>query len=342
MNRRIEKLLATSPEYMVISDLDNMYYFSGFTGDNGVLVLGKDRQVLITDSRYTLQSAKECPGFEIIDCQREPVLKLAGDICGGAPCGFEADSVSLKEYRSLCKYVKDPVETHGLAEALRLVKDPGEIKALEAACGLADRAALWLREAVKPGISETDLAVELEYFMKKGGASGPAFPSIIAAGENAACPHHAPEDRVIKEGDMVKCDFGCCLSRYNSDITRTFFMGEPSAEFDRIYGIVLEAQQRTIEAIKPGVPGKDIDAVAREFIAGAGYGDCFGHGLGHGLGLSVHDSAAFSPSSPVILEPGMVATVEPGIYIPGWGGVRIEDDVLVTEDGCRVLTHADK
>ena len=296
---------------MVISDFDNMYYFSGFTGDNGVLVLGADRQVLITDSRYTTQSEKECPGFEIIDCKREPVLKLAGDICGKAPCGFEADSISLKDYRSLCKYVKNPVETQGLAEALRLIKDAGEIQAVEDACRLADRAAEWLKEALRPGVSEADLAAELEYFMKKNGASGPAFPSIIAAGENAACPHHAPTDRVIKEGDMVKCDFGCTLNRYNSDITRTFFMGEPSPEFARIYGVVLEAQKRAIEAIRPGVPGKDVDRTARDFLAAAGYGECFGHGLGHGLGLSVHDSAAFSPSSPIILEPGVIATVEP-------------------------------
>ncbi len=342
MNRRIEKLLAKAPRFMLIHDPANMYYLSGFTGDNGVLVLGENRQALITDSRYTAQGEKECPGFEVIDYKNAPMLSVAAGMTGAASCGFEADSISLKTYRDICAFIKNPAETHGLVEELRLIKDENEIKAIRKACLLADEAAAWLKNRIVPGIGEKELAAELEYHMKMQGAEGEAFPCIIAAGENAAFPHHAPEDRIIKEGDMVKCDFGCIKDRYCSDITRTFFIGEPSAEFAKIYGIVLEAQQRAIEAVKPGIPGKDIDSVAREFIAGAGYGDRFGHGLGHGLGLSVHDSPAFSPSSDLVLQPGIVATVEPGIYIPGRGGIRIEDDILVTENGCEILTHADK
>lgn len=327
---------------MLISDIDNMYYLSGFTGDNGVLVLGRDRQVLITDSRYTGQAEKECPGFEIRDYAGGHMLSPAADIVGSAPCGFEADSVSLRTYRDICERIEDPVETHGLTEALRLIKDPSETEAVRKACRLADRAAEWLREYIRPGMTEREVALDLEYYMKKRGASETAFPSIIAAGPNAAYPHHAPTDAVIEEGQMVKCDFGCRLDHYNSDITRTFFVGEPDPEFRRIYDIVLEAQLRAIEAIRPGKTGREIDKTARDVIAAAGYGDRFGHSLGHGLGLSVHDSAAFAPSSPVTLEPGIIATVEPGIYIPGWGGIRTEDDILVTEDGCEVLTHAEK
>jgi Xaa-Pro aminopeptidase len=221
-----------------------------------------------------------------------------------------------------------------------MVKDSEEIACIEAACAAADRAFEYILPFLKPGAIERDVMLELEWYLRKDEGTEIAFDTIVASGPRSALPHGRASLRAMQKGDFVTLDFGARLNQYCSDITRTIVLGEPTDEQRKVYQTVLDALHKGIEAIRPHIAGKDVDAVAREFIREAGYGDYFGHGLGHSLGRNVHDGPSLSPSSEVTLSPGMVTTVEPGIYIPGWGGVRIEQDVLVTESTPRILTHS--
>ncbi len=225
-------------------------------------------------------------------------------------------------------------------ETLRLVKDAGEIALIQNAITVAEAAMAQVKPLLRPGTREQDFALELEFAMRKRGASGAAFDTIVASGTNGAHPHHHAGPRPFVSGDFVTIDWGATVSGYNSDLTRTFAIEAVTEKQHEVYAVVLEAQRRAIAAIQPGKTGKEIDAVARDYISEQGYGEAFGHSLGHSLGRSVHDGPGFSVrSDTLILAPGMVMTVEPGIYLEGWGGLRIEEDVLVTEDGCAVLTH---
>ena len=256
--------------------------------------------------------------------------------------GFEAGHVTVSQREAFGKLAPDVqwVGTTDVVETLRLVKDAGEVEKIRAAVAVAEAAFGSVKALLAPGTREQDFALELEFAMRRGGAEGTAFETIVASGALGARPHHRAGVRPLAAGDFVTIDWGATVDGYNSDITRTVGLGRVTDEQRRIYGIVLEAQQRAIQAIRPGRTGKEIDAVARDFITSHGYGEAFGHSLGHSLGRDVHDGPGFSVrSDKLILEPGMVLTVEPGIYLEDWGGVRIEEDILVTETGCEVLTH---
>jgi Xaa-Pro aminopeptidase len=349
---RIEQLRARMDdpfiEAFLITSRPNVRYLSGFTGSAGSLLIGRDFMVLLTDKRYTLRARSEAPGYEIIAPENldDDVLKAQLEARGLHKVGFEASHITVKTLEGWReKYGELGVEwiaTSDVVEELRLVKDAEEIACIREACGIADAAFQHIQLFMQPETVELDVAMELEFYMRRQGARRPAFDCIVASGENSAIPHAETSERRFRPGDFVTLDFGAEVNGYCSDITRTVVIGKASPEQRRIYQTVLEAQLRAIESIKPGVKGCDVDAVARQVITDAGYGEYFTHSLGHSLGLSVHDGMGFAQKSELELKPGMVFTVEPGIYIEGFGGVRIEDDVLVTEDGVEVLTHAPK
>lgn len=350
--RRVVKLRARFPELDIESALilnpTNVGYLSGFTGSTAALLVTGSRAVFITDSRYRLQADRECPSFEIAITPRggaygETIGEQAREV-GARSLGLEGDFVTLAQHEQLAKNLDGitlkPVGN--LVGALRRIKEEDEIARIRAACRLTDRAFEFLLTCVRPGRTEREVAVELEYFMKREGGQKEAFDSVVASGPRSALPHGRASERVIQAGDFVTFDFGTRIRGYSSDLTRTIVLGSASAKQREVYGIVLEAQLAALAAIRPGAEAKAVDAVARDLITARGYGDCFGHGLGHGLGREVHDHAGFSPRSEVVLAEGMVLTVEPGIYIDGWGGVRIEDDVVVRSEGCEILSQAPK
>ena len=229
-----------------------------------------------------------------------------------------------------------------MIEKLRMIKTDDEIRTIRRAAEIADEAFSHILTFIKPGVTELEVSNELEFFMRRLGASESSFDTIVASGKRSALPHGVATGKTIENGDMVTLDFGALYDGYVSDITRTVAVGEPTEELKKIYHIVLEAQMRACSALKPGMTGKEADAVARDYIKDHGYGEAFGHSTGHGIGLEVHEGPGLSFRSDTVLKPGMVVTVEPGIYVPGLGGVRIEDDVLITEDGCELLTSSPK
>jgi len=348
VHRLRSRLDELNVDALVITSRLNVRYLSGFTGSAGTLLIGRDFAVMLTDRRYTLRAQSEAPGYEIVvpDNPDDDLFKTQLEGRSLRKVGFESANVTVKTLEGWReKYNEMGVEwvpTGTTVEDLRMVKDAEEISSVRAACGIADAAFKHIQLFLQPEAVEIDLVMELEFYMRRQGARRPAFDSIVASGANSAIPHAEPSEKRLQPGDFVTLDFGAEVDGYCSDITRTVVIGSASDEQRRIYQTVLEAQLRAIEAIKPGVNGADVDAVARQVITEAGYGDYFTHGLGHSIGLSVHDGMGFSQKSEVVLEPGMVLTVEPGIYIEGFGGVRIEDDVLVTETGAEVLTHAPK
>ncbi len=332
---------------LLVTRIDNVGWLTGFTGSSGFVLLSQQDAVFATDSRYLTQAKVQCPDYRL-----ELLASSAPDEITGLlekleepKIGFEADHLTVKMhgvYREKLPASIEFVGTGALVDDLRLVKDSGEIAAIEVACALVDRAFTHILPYLKPGAVERDVMLELEWFMRKEGPADIGFDSIVASGPRSALPHGRAADRVMQKGDFVTLDFGARLNEYCSDLTRTVVLGEATDEQRKVYQTVLDAELKAIDAIKPGAAGKDVDAVAREYISQAGYGDYFGHGLGHSLGRSVHDGPGLSTRSEITLAAGMVMTVEPGIYIPDWGGVRIEDDVVVTDDGARVLTHAPK
>lgn len=349
---RVERLCAQmdelSIESLLVTSRPNVRYLSGFTGSAGSLLVGKEFAVLLTDKRYTLRARSEAPGFEVVVPENpdDDVLKTQMESRGLRKIGFEANHITVKTLEGWReKYGELGIEwvpTNGVVEELRMVKDAQEVASIREACGIADAAFRHIQLFLQPEAVELDVAMELEFYMRRQGARRPAFESIVASGEHSAMPHAEVSERRFQPGDFVTLDFGAEVNGYCSDITRTVVIGKATPEQRRLYEVVLEAQLRAIDAIKPGVKGADVDAIARQVITDAGYGDYFIHSLGHSLGLSVHDGPGLGQKSEVVLEPGMVFTVEPGIYIEGFGGVRIEDDVLVTEAGVELLTHSPK
>ena len=333
---------------LLLTDNGNVGYVSGFTGSTAQIVITPSEALFITDARYTLRAQAECAGFEIIQTPAGSggygdALKSALEARPGIKrLGFEANTVTVSQFEKLRALIPELewAPTSDSIETLRLVKDAGEIALIKKAITIAETAMETVKPMLVPGTREQDFALELEFAMRKLGASGAAFDTIVASGTNGAHPHHHAGPRPLVSGDFVTIDWGATVDGYNSDITRTYAIGAVTEKQREIYGIVLEAQQRAIAAIAPGRTGKEIDTVARDYIAEHGYGEAFGHSLGHSLGRSVHDGPGFSVrSDTLILSPGMVMTVEPGIYLEGWGGLRLEEDVLVTDYGCEVLTH---
>jgi len=322
----------------------NVRYISGFTGSFAVLLLTADQSLLLTDSRYQVQAAEESPHFKIVLVDSD-WIKTAEEyihILRLSRIGFESESTYHNTWSKLLEALGDTelAPTSGLVEKLRMVKDPGEQAALREAIRITDEACSHIVGILKPGMTEIDVAFEIDCFMKKHDAEKEAFDTIVASGPRSAMPHAKPTKRQIQEGEFIVLDFGAQWHGYTGDITRTILLGTPDEKHQEIFRIVHEAQTQAIAAIRPGARGGDIDAIARKYIADQGYGEYFGHGLGHGLGLEVHDGKTLSKNSDIILQAGMVTTVEPGIYLPGWGGVRIEDDVLVTKNGHEILTHS--
>ncbi|GMB07672.1 Xaa-Pro aminopeptidase [Thermolongibacillus altinsuensis] len=346
---KLEKLRAQFSELgidgMLITNEYNRRYMTGFTGTAGVALIGLKHAVFITDFRYVEQATKQVEGYEIVQHANaliEEVAKQAAKM-GIQKLGVEQEHVSYATFRAYEKAVSAQlVPVSGVVEKLRLIKSEAEIKILKEAAEIADAAFRHILDFIRPGIREIDVANELEFFMRKQGATSSSFDIIVASGVRSALPHGVATDKVIEKGEFVTLDFGAYYKGYCSDITRTIAVGEVSDELKRIYDVVLQAQLRGVEGIRAGMTGREADALTRDYISACGYGEYFGHSTGHGLGMEVHEGPALSMKSEMVLQPGMVVTVEPGIYIAGLGGVRIEDDIVITKDGNERLTHSPK
>lgn len=329
-------------EGVVLSGYPNIFYYTGFTSEDALVFITHQRQILVTDSRYTVQAKLEAPDFEIRDISEGLAKITAGLDCD--VLGFEENVVTVSGLAQYQKFGKKLVPMNDLISKPRKVKDDREIKKIAAAEALGDKAFADFIANFRHGMTEREVALELEFYMRKNGASGTSFDTIVASGKRSSMPHGVATDKVIGIGDFVTIDFGCKLDGYCSDMTRTILVGKCSDRQREIYEIVLKAQKAAIESIKPGVRCSEIDAVARNIIAEAGFGENFGHSLGHSVGIEIHEKPNFAPKSEDIVEIGNVMTVEPGIYIEGFGGVRIEDVIAVGENNinltktCKDLT----
>lgn len=345
LQRLRNELSANGIEALLVSDLYNVRYMTNFTGDDSVALISDDESFFITDSRYTEQAKHEAQGFKVIQ-HRGSIPVAVAELCkeiGIEKLGFEPKNITYATYQKYANaYDGKLVPVEGLIEKMRLVKTSEEIKRIQVACDIADAAFKHILDFIEPGKTELEVSNELEFFMRKSGATSSSFDIIVASGARSALPHGVATDKVIEKGDLVTLDYGAVYKGYVSDITRTIAVGEPEDSLKEIYQIVLDAQLKGVEQIRSGMSGKEADAICRNYIEAEGYGAQFGHSTGHGIGLEVHEGPALSFRSDTILEPGMVVTCEPGIYIEGVGGVRIEDDLLITEDGNKRLTHSPK
>ncbi|NWJ48999.1 MAG: aminopeptidase P family protein [Chloroflexi bacterium] len=337
-NGNLEAVFVTKPE--------NRAYLSGFTGSYGFLLITATEAVLFTDGRYTEQATAQAQGWNVIRIQRPYEENVAAEIkrIGIERMGFEAEQLTFAEYKSWTEKLPgiNWIPTSGDISKLRRCKDPQEVALIKKAVAIADDAFEHILGFIKPGITERDVAIELEFTMRRLGAERNAFDTIVASGWRSALPHGRASEKVIQQGEFVTIDFGAHFEGYNSDITRTIFVGEPDSRQREIYQLVLAAQLAGVEAVKPGAICKEVDAVSRQILEKAGELDYFLHSLGHSLGREVHEAPFLSTLDTTPLEPGMVVTVEPGLYYSNWGGVRIEDDLLVTAAGAEVLPRSPK
>ena len=349
---RVEKLrqqlVSEQLDAIIVDSAHNRRYLSGFTGSAGTLLITLQEQYLLTDFRYRVQSKEQAPSFTIIEYSAGPhsdvmQLLVKHQIKRVA---FEQDQWSYSQYKKWEQFLAEKVElvaTSSLIENIRMIKDASELQILQEAAHLADKTFAHILNYIEVGISEKDIALEMEMFMRKNGATSSSFDTIVASGERSALPHGVASERILKNNEFVKLDFGAYYKGYCSDITRTVFLGqEPTEKHYEIYNTVLESQLLALKNIKQGITGKEADAFARDYITAKGYGDLFGHGTGHAIGLEIHESPRLSKMSDTVLKPGMVVTVEPGIYVPDFGGVRIEDDIVITETGIQILTQSTK
>jgi Xaa-Pro aminopeptidase len=329
-------------DLLLVTDLVNVGYLTGFGGTNGACICGPDRRLFFTDFRYTERAEAEVDEWEVITLTTDWLAGLGEHLAGKV--GFEDDHLSVRTLRRLEEKLADGVETvaaGGKVEKLRRVKDAGELSAIAAAAELSDEIWRWSLERGLAGRTEREVARAAEARMRELGAD-PSFPAIVASARNGALPHAEPGEREIGEGELVVFDMGAKLDGYCSDGTRTFATGEPGDEARAVYEVVREAQAAALGAVAAGATGKAVDGAAREIIDGAGHGERFGHGLGHGVGLEVHEAPGLSHRSEDTLAADEVVTIEPGVYLPGEFGVRIEDLVIVTEKGCRNLSGLSK
>lgn len=331
------------------SDSLNLQYLTGFSGTFGILVLTRTEQLLLTDSRYTERAKAEAPQAQVRELKGNWAERLSEVLkaLGIRRLGLNSRTISLHDFNLLKEKAPEvelfPLE--GPVERLRLRKDEEELTRLRRAAELTDRAFEHALEFVEPGLTEQQVAWELEKFLHEEGGAAPAFPFIVATGSNSALPHATPGERELKRGDLLLLDIGARCEGYCADLTRMIALGKPSKKQLQVYGVVRQAQEAALSGIKAGMNGLEADKLAREVIQAAGFGDAFGHGLGHGVGLAVHEGPRLSPLADPereVLEPGMVVTVEPGIYLVGEFGVRIEDLTVVRADGLEVLTGAPK
>lgn len=351
MEHRIQKLRQLLKEEKIpalyITNPYNLRYMTGFTGTSGTALITMEHAYFITDFRYVEQAHRQCQGYHIIQHQGQPFAELAPLLNeeGIEELGFDDHHLTFAQYMDLQQYIEgyDLIPVSGLIESLREVKDESEIAIIKEACHIADQAFSHILDYIQPGMSEIQVANELDFYMRSKGASGISFDTIVASGVRSAMPHGVASDKIIEKGDFITLDFGCYYQGYVSDMTRTISLGEPKkAVLKEIYQIVLDAHLAVEQAAKPGVTGKELDAVARQYITDRGYGEYFGHSTGHGIGLEIHEAPMISKMNDCPLVTGNTITDEPGIYLPNIGGVRIENDLLLTNDGCEVLTKSDR
>lgn len=339
------KMKQNNTDAVLITKRVNYIYMSGFTGTAATLYISYSRAVLITDFRYVEQASAQAPDYEIIRYTGSIFEELNKLIESDKiqNLSFEDSDLTYSQYTEYSQKLSARLVPLGrVTEELRRVKDAAEIELIRQSAGIADKVFTHILGFLKPGISEIEVAAEMEHHMRRLGAEGPSFETIIASGTRASMPHGIASGKIIEAGDVITMDFGAIYKGYCSDITRTVFLGKPDSEIERIYNIVLEANLKGLEAVAEDKTGIEIDAAAREFIKEAGYGDHFGHGLGHGVGLEIHEDPTLSVRGDILLKDGMVVTVEPGIYISGLGGVRIEDMVVVDGKNAQVLTASTK
>lgn len=335
---RIEKFTALFQtegcDAFLITDPVNLFYLTGLELSTGTLLLRPDHHALIVDGRYLEICKKGSPVPVLLNKE----CKLKDLLNGSEVCGIESETTTVASFLELQKEIGIKIEPKSLLERLRAIKEPNEIDSLEKAAELGSLGYDYILALLKVGVSEEELAFELEFFWRKHGASGVAFDPIIAFGKNSSMPHYRSSSSRLKSGDIVLIDIGVKLNHYHSDMTRTLFFGKGNPELEKIYAIVKEAQERALALLKPGVKAAVVDDAARSFIASKGYGENFCHSLGHGVGLDIHEFPLLRKASSISLEAGMVLTIEPGIYVPDLGGVRIEDTVLITQTGYEKLT----
>ena len=351
MNQRCKTFMqqfdALGIDAALVSSYENVRYLSGFTNTETLLVLDAEEQWLLTDSRYSEQAEKQCPDFTVIKTGHgvslATELKKRNEEGRCLKIGFEADRQTVSWYHEICAQLPQ-AEFLDLGQTLnrqREIKDAEEIENIRQAQRVTDDAFAYILSFIRPGMEELEIKAELEYFMAKQGCEN-SFGTIVASGPNSSMPHAQPSHRKVQAGDFITMDFGCKFNGYCSDMTRTIALGTVSDDMKKIYEIVLEAQKRTLDKIHPGMICNNVDYIARGYIDEMGYGDCFEHGLGHSFGLMIHEDPRFSPSCEDVLRPGMSLSVEPGIYLPGKFGVRIEDTICITEDGFENFTASPK
>jgi len=350
VENRIEKIreIITDSDYdsLLIDSNVNRFYLTNFTGSSGRVLFTPKEQYFITDFRYTEQARKQTSGYQIKEFNQD-ILESINEILkddGVKKLGFEAKSVNyyhFNEYKNKFDNI-ELIPTEDLIKNMRMYKEEKEIKLIKKAIEISDKGFKHILEFIKPGLTEKEVALELEYYQKKMGGDKIAFDFIVASGKRSSMPHGVASDKIIKENDIVTIDFGTYYKGYCSDMTRTFVVGKASSKQREIYNVVLKAQLTVIDQIKAGMSGVEVDKIARDIIKEAGYGDNFGHGLGHGIGVEVHEGPTVSYRSKDMIKENCVVTDEPGIYIKDWGGVRIEDDLLINKDGCEVLNSSPK
>lgn len=331
----------------LIKNLPNIRYISGFSGSAANVLITKDKNYFITDFRYKAQSKDEVyDKFEIMVCTQNSMDFLTDLVSENKlnSVGFESNFVTYADAEKLKNDLKEVnfVAVDSLIEGIVIRKNEKEIESTKKAVEITDKTFSELLKIIKPGLTEREVSSHISFLQKKLGADGDSFDAIVAAGERSAFPHARATDRIIRNGELLKLDFGCVVDGMKSDMTRTLAIGEIPDECKKIYNIVKEAQQRALDNVRAGISGRELDAYARDFIKDSGYGNNYGHGLGHGLGYDIHEKPAVNERSDYILEVNNIITIEPGIYIEGLGGVRIEDDVVVKENGCEILNKTTK
>jgi Xaa-Pro aminopeptidase len=353
--KHIKKILSDKPfDTFLVSEPWNRAYLSGFwaedmhlTESSGVLLITEKAQVLATDFRYQEQAEKEARQFEIV-IYRENLVNVLPDIFAGLATrnlGFEEHHLTYDRFTKITEKLREwnpkgqLLPAGDLVEGLRIIKEPEEVRAMRNSLHLTESVFDAVAAEVSAGKTENQLAWRIEQLMRESGAEQVSFPPIVASGPHAAMPHAVVSNRQLQESETIIIDLGARLAHYCSDMTRTIILGEVDAKARRVYATVREAQLRAMAAVRPGISSVEVDRVARDYISSAGFGDHFGHGLGHGVGLAVHEKPGFGRSSSMMLQENMVVTIEPGIYLPGWGGVRLENMVRVTADGCEVLNE---
>ncbi|CEI84113.1 Xaa-Pro dipeptidase [Oceanobacillus oncorhynchi subsp. incaldanensis] len=345
LDRLREKLEENKADAIIIDSPYNRRYLTNFTGTAGTALITADKALFITDFRYTEQAAEQAAAFEIIEHKQGMIQEIANQIdkLGVKRLAFEKNYTTYSQFETYQnQFSQELIPVEGIVEALRMIKTPDELEIMKKAAKIADDAFAHIQSFIEPGVKEIDISNELEFFMRRQGATSSSFDTIVASGLRSALPHGVASDKQMAEGELVTLDYGALYEGYCSDITRTVAVGEISAALREIYDIVLEANLRGVKGTKAGMSGKEADALTRDYITEKGYGDRFGHSTGHAVGMEVHESPGLSTRSEAILEPGMVVTVEPGIYVPGVGGCRIEDDIVITKDGNERLTFAPK